>query len=918
LTSLGGAVKKHIILIPVFFMFLLSLYLPIYAQQKIDEESTKLIKQYTTDKRFLNPLIDHIPESDTVPAPREVLGYIVGAPKKLTYYADIIRYMRALAESSKNVKLIPIGKTNLGRLMYIVVIASEETIENLQKYKTYIVQLSDPRITSEAKAKEIITQSKPIYYISCNLHSWETGSAEMSMELAYRLAISEDPFIRVIRDNAIVIITPCLEPDGHDSFTDWYYRYRKDLDDERTRFPGPPYWGKYVFHDNNRDIEVSQPLTKNVIKMFLDWHPQVAHDLHESIPYLYISTGTGPYYPALDPILTNEWHWLAFWEVTELTKIGMPGVWTHAFYTGWYPGYLVWVANLHNSIGRFYETFGNGGATTMERVLEREEEESFLSRFNITKREWYRPWPPDKKVIWSIRNNINYQQSGVLCGLNLVAKNRETVLYNFWKKGYNALNKGQSEPPYAWIIPPEQRDLVETANVLNLLMTQGIEIHQTKKEVKVKEGTFPKGSYLMKMNQPYRTYAKTLLEVQKFPETSIRPYDDVGWTLGYMHGVNTVRIDDKSILDAPANLIKEKVKVKGEIKGKSSKFAYVIPHQGNNNLITARFALEGQEVYAAEEFFKVGKRDFPLGSFIIPVEKDNSEKQFQEISSVVEELGLEAYAVKEEPQVKTHLLNLPRVALYHTWTNTQNSGWVRFAFDQYKISYTTISKDRIREGNLDEDFDVILIPHQSAFTRPKTIVFGIDPKLGPIPYEKTEEFKYMGIVDQSKDITGGMGFTGLKNLKDFIDSGGVLILLGSSSKLALEYGFVRHISMSTARELFVPGSILKGECADEKNPILYGYENNMPLYHSFGFIFNIPREEKKYIVLKYAKSDDICMSGYIKGAKEIKGKAAIVSVPVEKGWVMMFNFNPLHRFQTKMDFMFVFNILLNFDDFGHE
>lgn len=910
--------RKPFIFTTVFFLFSLSLSLPTSAQQEIDKESTKLIKEYTTDERFLNPLIDHIPESDTIPSPREVLGYVVGTPKKLTYYADMIRYLKALADSSENVELIPIGKTNLGRMMYIVVIASEETIANLEKYKTYIAQLSDPRKTPEAKAKEIIAQAKPMYFVSCNLHSWETGSAEMSLELAYRLAVSEHPFIKTIRDKAIVIITPCLEPDGHDTFTDWYYCYRKDIDNERARFPGPPYWGKYVFHDNNRDIEVSQPLTKNIIKMFLDWRPQVAHDLHESIAYLYISTGTGPFYPALDPILTNEWHWLAFWEVTELTKMGMPGVWTHAFYTGWYPGYLMWVANLHNSIGRFYETFGNGGATTMERVLKREEEEGYRSRFNITKREWYRPWPPDEKILWSIRNNINYQQSGVLCGLNLVAKNRETFLYNFWKKGYNAVDKGLREAPYAWVILPEQRDLVETANVLNLLMTQGVEIHQTKEEAKVREGTFPKGSYLVKMNQPYRTYAKTLLEVQEFPESASRPYDDVGWTLGYMHGVDTVRIDDKAILDVPATLIKEKIAIRGKTLGKSSKFGYVIPHQGNNNLITARFALEGQEVYAAEESFKIGKTDFPRGSFIILSDKSNPEDQFQEISTVVEELGLEAHAVREEPQVKKHLLNLPRLALYHTWTNTQNSGWVRFAFDQYKIPYALISKDRLREGNLDDDFDVILIPHQSGFTQPKTIVFGIDPKLGPIPYEKTEEFQSMGIVDQSKDITDGMGFTGLKNLKDFVDSGGVLILLGSSSKLALEYGFVRHISVRTPRELSIPGSILKGEGVDKKNPILYGYEKNIPLYHSFGFIFNVPEEEREYIVLKYAKTDDLLMSGYIKGAKEIKGKAAMVNVPVENGRVIMFNFNPLHRFQTKMDFMLVFNILLNFDDFGHE
>ncbi len=898
------------IIYPTTLIFILTLFLAFsaQAQKKIDEESTKLIREYTTDKRFLNPLIDHIPESPNIPSPRDLLGYIAGAPKKLTYYADIIRYMKTLAQSTEKVELIPIGKTNLGRMMYIVVISSEDTIKNIETYKGYAAVLYDPRKTSEEKAKEIIKKAKPIYYISCNLHSAETGSAEMSMELAYRLAVSEDPYIKNILENVIILIIPSLEPDGHDTLTDWYYQYRKDISDERSRFPGVPYWGKYVLHDNNRDIGVNQPLTKNAIKMFLEWHPQLHLDLHEPFPYLYISPGKGPFRSSVDPILIDEWHWLTFYEVTELTKMGMPGVWTHGFPASWYPGYLFEMSNLHNAIGRFYETLGNAGATTAKRT--RKNIDEAYGAFDFFTRHWFRPWPAMDEVLWSHRNNVNYQQSGVLSSLKNVAKNRETILYNFWKKGFNAVNKGKNEPPYAWIVPSEQKHPVEMANLLNLLMTQGVEVHKIQKEVKIKEGTFPKGSYLVRMDQPYRVYAKTMLEVEKFPEKYSPPYDDTGWTLGYMHGVETVKIDDKSILDAKTALLKEKVRIKGKVVGKTAKFAYIIPHNANNNLITFRFALKNQEIYAAEEVFTVKGREFPAGSFIIPGERDNK-KRHNQITSAVEKLGLVAYAVDEELKVKKHLLNLPRVALYHTWTYTQDSGWVRFTFDQYKIPYAFISKDRVREGNLKKDYDVIVIPRQSSG---KSIVFGIDPKLGPIPYEKTEKFKYLGIQDQSKDITGGMGYSGLKNLKEFVDLGGVLILLGRSSQLAMEYGFVRYISEASSQGLVIPGSILKGDVVNSKSPIVYGYEKNIPLFHGFGFMFNIPEEEEKYIVLSYTAEDDICLSGIVKGKEKIKGKAALVDVPVGKGHVIMSNFNPLHRFQNKVDFMLVFNILLNFDD----
>ena len=163
------------------------------------------------------------------------------------------------------------------------------------------------------------------------------------------------------------MITPTLEVDGRDRMVD-LYNYRKANPDKNA----PPliYWGKYVAHDNNRDgLGMALALTRNMMKTFLEYHPQVLHDLHESVPFLYTSTGTGPYNAWLDPITIDEWQLLAYHEVEEMTKRGVPGVWTHGFYDGWAPNYMFYVANGHNSIGRFYETFGNNGADTMDRTV---------------------------------------------------------------------------------------------------------------------------------------------------------------------------------------------------------------------------------------------------------------------------------------------------------------------------------------------------------------------------------------------------------------------------------------------------------------------------------------------------------------------------------------------------------------------
>ena len=287
----------------------------------------------------------------------------------------------------------------------------------------------------------LVHEAKPFYWLSGSIHSPETGSPEMLMELAYRLAVEDSAHIQAIRKDLIVLITPVVEVDGRDRMLD-VYRYRKANPGKQT--PGLVYWGKYVAHDNNRDaMGMALALSKVMMKTFLDWHPQVFHDLHESVPYLYTSTGTGPYNSWLDPIVVAEWQKLAYHEIEGMTRRGVPGVWTHGFYDGWAPNYMFYIANGHNAIGRFYETFGNGGADTRERKLPE----------SSTSRTWYRPNPPLPKVKWSLRNNVNMQQSALLLALKYVADNREEFVNNFALKSKRSVAKAKTEGPAAWIIP---------------------------------------------------------------------------------------------------------------------------------------------------------------------------------------------------------------------------------------------------------------------------------------------------------------------------------------------------------------------------------------------------------------------------------------------------------------------------------
>ena len=516
-------------LLVVVLMACAAVALPLQAQkpapaQKMDEAYTKLIKEYTQDPRISTELVDHMPASDKVPSPLKFFGRIPGTPGELTYAKDIQRYYEALAKASPRFKYWTIGKTEEGRDMVVLAVADEATIKTLDKYKADLNALTDPRKTTEAQARQIIKTSKPIYWVTAGMHSGETGGPEMLIELPYRLAVEETPFIQNIRNNVIVFITPVLEVDGKEKHVDTYYYGKK------TGKPRPPlvYWGKYVAHDNNRDAMGQMlKLTQNVNRTFLEWKPTILHDLHEASNYLYASTGTGPYNEALDAITINEWWALANAEVTEMAKRNVPGVWTYGFYDGWVPNYMFFVAHAKNAVGRFYEVQNYGPDIV----------ENLRMGANATSREWYRPNPPLPSIKWGPRNNTNIQQSALLIALNYVARNRDTFLENYWIKNQRAVNRGRNEAPYAWVIPAAQRRKGEAAELVNALRRQGLEISQATSAFKAGTVDVAAGDYVIRADQPYRTMADMYFSLQNYAPANPRPYDDTGWTMQLMRNV---------------------------------------------------------------------------------------------------------------------------------------------------------------------------------------------------------------------------------------------------------------------------------------------------------------------------------------------------------------------------------------------
>jgi hypothetical protein len=999
----------------------------------IDDEYTKKIKEYTTEPFFSSPLVDYLPASKTVPTPKAVLGDIAGAPGKLPYAEEVYQYMRMLEKASPRVKVYSIGKTEEGREMIAVAIASDAIMAKLHDNGARLARLADPRTINmdDAAAEKLLDGTTPIYYITGTIHSPETGAPTALMELAYRLVVDDHEYIKSIRNNLITLITPVIEVDGRDKMVDVY---KWHLAHPGNNYPGLVYWGKYVAHDNNRDaMGATLKLTENVLNTYMQWHPQVLHDLHESVPYLYDNTvGDGPYNAWIDPILADEWEMIGWNNVSEMTKFGMPGVFTHGNFDTWSPGYLMFIAALHNGISRLYETFGNGGADTVERELRPDE----------YARTWYKQNPPLPKAMWSQRNNNNYEQTGLLTSLHYFAGNGRLFLRNFYLKSKRSILKAKTEGPAAYVLPADDPRPGAQADLLRVLQKQGVEISRASAAFTVtvpgkrgparqnptttndgqessakalaersatggpnagqdrqdgqdrregqegREGqdardrnappapvsrTFPAGSYIVRMDQPYSRIADSLLDYQYWSPNDPQktPYDDTGWTFPELFNVQAVRVIDVKVLDAPIEKAAGAIRASGGVTATGSIF--VVNHNADIALATLRYRFKDASFDAAEEPFDAAGRKFNRGSFII---RNVGAADMQQAAG---DLGLQIAAVSAAPSVKTHPVRAPRVAILHTWLTTQTEGWWRQAFDGAQVPFTYISTQQVAaDDSLNAKYDVIVFPPVGR--GPEGIVHGMPMWGNPLPWKKTAETPNLGSEDQTDDMRPGLGWTGVAHIQDFVRKGGLFLTVMDTADLAVSSGLTPGLSVAPRQRLRIVGSVVRSKTIDATSPIAYGYTDNLAIWCDNGPIFNVsnvfggrggrrlgpddggnrptgrgtaddqdvpqgrigvdvPREPRTdvwqgvpitdeqmrnginvippaarpRVILRYADTRDLLVSGLVENGGEIAQHAAVVDVPLDKGHVVTFSNNPIWRGETEGSYFLVFNAILNFD-----
>jgi hypothetical protein len=947
--------------------------------QPVDQHYTDQIHKYTTDSSFSSPLVDYLPASKTVPTPEKVLGDISGAPNMLPYAEDVYKYFRLLEASSPRVKVVTIGHSEEGREMIAVAVADPELLTGAKANDARLAKLADPRTINmdDAAARQLVDQSYPVYYITGTIHSTETGAPTALMELAYRLAVDNAPYIKFIRSHMIVLITPVVEVDGRDRMVDLYKWHRAHPDE---KYPRLLYWGHYVAHDNNRDaMGMTLELSRNVLNTYLDWHAQVLHDLHESVPFLYDNTvGDGPYNAWVDPLLADEWAELGWNNVAQMQSLGMPGVFTHGDFDTWSPGYLMFLAAMHNGISRLYETFGNGGADTEKRILDPEE----------YSRTWYRANPPLPIVTWSQRDNNNYEESALLTTISYFSQHTHHFLENYYLKSKRSVEKPTLEGPAAYVLPADASDVNRQVELLKVMKRQHVEVQQLsesatsnlppeKRGDKPKQETFPAGSIVIRMDQPYSRIADALLDRQFWApdDPQKHPYDDTGWSFSHLFNLKVVRIVDPAILQSKMTLLDDPAALSGKISGAGSVLA--IANSAQVSLLPLVYKLKGAGVQIADKAFDADGKHYPAGSLLITGADDAT------ITPILHDLALDAAHLAAAPSVPSHAATAPRVAFMHTWLATQTEGWWRYAFDTAGVPYDYISTQTAAgEADLRSKYDVIIFaPVGGAGTQ--NIINGIPMWNNAMPWQKSDLTPNLGRIDSTADIRPGLGYEGLEHLRHFVEQGGLLITCEDTAQFAVDTGLAPGVTIIPRGDARVVGTVLNTVFVARDNPVAYGFGAGVPVISAGGMAFNVsntlsnrggrilmdpyaerptgrgsvddsdeptgrkiaeaeplvkqqpweakklneeemrnnlsvlPAELRPEVILRFSEAKSLLLDGLLDKGSSIAEHAVVVDAHLGQGNVLLFGNNPVYRGETVGNYALVFNAILNYQHLGH-
>lgn len=841
------------------------------ATTQREEERMKGIKVWCL---ILSALFTTAITTAQVPKPEEVLGFKIGEDRKVADMRQILDYFKKIDEASERIKVEEVGKTTMGNPFIVAVITSEENHKNLETYQRYQQQLADPRKISLEEAEEIISAGKSIVMINCSIHATEIGASQMSMALAYDLATKNDDWTKDILDNVICLLTPMHNPDGIQMVVDWY---RKNLGTKHEGSPMPWLYHKYVGHDNNRDWYMfTQVESRLTVKVHNAWHPQIILDMHQMGsrgPRIFVPPYVDPFEPNVDPILQQEVAQMGTFIATELTSEGKPGVAHSMRYDAWTPA-------------RAYHHY-HGGIRILTEVASVELATPITVKFDQLSGEVREPsvrMPlPWKGGSWRLEDIVDYDYSAAKAVLTNAARLRENWLRNFYRIHKKAVTR--TEPPFAFLIPAQQRAQSTTIKMMNILQLGGVEIHKAGDFFVADSSPYASGTYFVFLAQPYGGFAKALLERQAYPE--IReypggplktPYDVVAHTLPLLMGVEVIQVEKP--FSVKADKIEELPVPQGSIHSVQNPFGYAWGHATNDDIVALnRLIKKGYKVSWVSEGFATNDRSCPVGTMIVRYKTGLA----KDLDDLVKTLCVRFEGLKGKPAIKAYALKPVRLGLYKSWTASMDEGWTRWVLEQHEFPYQSIHNQDIRNGSLNQKFDVLIFPDLST---------------GDILEGISEE-------DIPPEYAGGIGEVGVKNIKEFIQNGGTLITLNSAAEFPIQQLYLsieNSVENVDRKDFFIPGSILE-VLIDTNHPIGYGYEREGAIMFRRSPVFSV--EEGKSVV-HYPLQNPL-LSGWLNGEKYLPNRSAVVDVPFGKGKIILLGFPVLYRGQSHATFRLLFN-----------
>ncbi len=819
-----------------------------------------------------------------ITSPQEAFGFKPGADRKLADWTQLTAYFQKLASQSDRVRYADLGKTTEGRPFVAVTISSADNIAHLKEYQEIQRRLADPRITTPEEAKSLIARGKTVLVVTCNIHSTEIASSQSATEFAYRLAAGDSPEIRSILQNVIIVLVPSLNPDGQQLVVDWYKKYL-----------GTPYegnapvvlWHHYVGHDDNRDwASFTQVETQLAVEKVINpWHPEILYDLHQmgsTGPRIYLPPFVDPIDPNLDPLLISSINALGVNTALEISGTGKKGVLVDGVYDLWSPerNYIVY----HNGLRILTESASVNIATPINIPFEKLGRgigyDAKVSAWNFPD-----PWPGGE---WHLGDIVDYQLDAFFSIANNAAVNRERYLTNFYQVGVNAVERKSG--PYAYVIPANQQDQASVARLINTLRIADIDVQKATEDFDADGQHYAKGSYIVSLHQPYGGFAKTLLEIQHYPDIREypggppqRPYDVTAQTLPLLFGVNAVEVKDE--FTAEAKNVDRVKPAAGHFQQSESAAGYLIPDKTNSDLY-ALFSLLEDHVKA----YRLTGAD--PGTIYVPQQDGIGAK----LSAIAAKFPVEITPAQSAPTGNALAVTMPRIALYQSWVASMDEGWTRWIFDQNNIPYTRIVDADIRKGDLNSRFDVIILPDNN----PQAIATGRGDRGG----ESGDS-----VAQTPPEFTGGLGDSGLANLDGFAQAGGTIVTLNKASQVYAKKSSAQvnnALDSVDRKDFYVPGSILQVS-VDTSNPIAFGSTPTVPVWFELGPSFNVSGDAKA--VATYT-ADQLLLSGWILGGEHLKGTAAIAEEPVGKGRIVLFGIRPQYRAQSEVTYKFFFNSLL--------